>query len=737
MTIKAQAVPAATKGDGSNTRFDFEFPVLDADDLKVYITDYANDDLLTEVDSEEYTVYGVGDDSGYIIYPKSESADPLPATSKITIYRETAIIQGAKLDGYAEVIEQVLDRAYMVLQEIKEIADRCLAIPIDDDGETDPDVFLKETVENALLAITQAKSALSNSSTALINSNQALADSATALLNSTNALSVANSMSEAVTAASDAAKAAAATSAEALLIAEESSHAHTNKESLDLLSVDTAGSYVLKVNEIEQARADLGNVDTSAFVGTDGANADAESFRSLVGMPEVEDDISDLEAEISSLGSSITAVSSRVTVLEDEGFSVLCYAPQSIIAGATGDLPDGWTLEDCDAPAAHIFSSGTSELTIVAGLQVAAGYEGQIYVSEALLEDKTLDIADLISGTDGTGWIYSDIGTDGSQSFGYTENQPQVGIQKNDYSDFVPTLSANTDKGFIVSISSSYSTEYPPYKGYDGVITQNTGMITSSSAYSSLIGNESMYIELESGEAFETNGIMLMPYAVSSVLYGMPANFTIDGSDDGGENWTNVFTATGITDWKVQTYKRFTWDKVSYKKYRINCTKLAFSTYFALTEIKWLQPLHGDFYNIAKQTHYDDDGNSLCRVYIGEVEVSDGVVENIINYQHGTICIIPVNDGEAITTQSIYYLNRCYPGLCTPTLKIYAESHWGSPGCFSYSGFSVGAFAYSTDGELSVHTALTYLSHTDTTALGEFDSYFTSALCKLIVKRVW
>ncbi len=501
------------------------------------------------------------------------------------------------------------------------------------------------------------------------------------------------------------------------------------------LDISTNGTYVLKVNGVDLARADLSNVDTSGFVGTNATNADAESFRSLVGMPEVESNITGLQTEVASTGSNVAAIASRVTVLENDDVQALCYAPQTIIAGATGDLPDGWTLEDCDAPAAHIFSSGTSELTIVAGLQVAAGYEGQVYISDVLAADTTLDISDLINATDGTGWIYSDIGTDGSQSFGYTENQPQVGIQKNDYSDFVPTLSANTDKGFIVSISSSYSTEYPPYKGYDGVITQNTGVITSSSAYSSLIGNESMYIELESGEAFETNGIMLMPYAVSSVLYGMPANFTIDGSDDGGENWTNVFTATGITDWKLQTYKCFTWDKVSYRKYRINCTKLAFSTYFALTEIKWLQPLSCDFFNIAKQTHYNANGNAIRRVYIGSVTVTAGVIDEIINFQHGTEYTEIINDYKNVTINAIYYPKKRYLGSCYPTARVYVESHWGRTGFFCYSGFSAGVRVWSTGESLSVHTAITYLTHVRSTNLATFTTYVTSAPCKITVKR--
>ncbi len=502
--------------------------------------------------------------------------------------------------------------------------------------------------------------------------------------------------------------------------------------------VGTNGTYILRVNGVDLARADLSNVDTSSFVGTDANNADSEAFRSLVGMPEVESNITGLQAEVASTGSNVAAIASRVTLLENDDVQALCYAPQTIIAGATGDLPDGWNDGDCDRPAAHIFSSGTSELTILAGLQVAAGYEGSVYVSDALIEDTTIDISDLISGTNGTGYIYSNIGTDGSQSFGYTENQPQVGIQKNDYSDFVPTLSANTDKGFIVSISSSYSTEYPPYKGYDGVITQNTGVITSSSAYSSLIGDESMYIELESGEAFETNGIMLMPYAVSSVLYGMPANFTIDGSDDGGENWTNVFRATDITGWKLQTYKRFTWDKVSYKKYRINCTKLAFSTYFALTEIKWLQPLPGCFYNTAKQSHYDNGGNPIRRVFIGRIDIANGAIESIVNYQHGTEYLGAAKEGTILAKNTIQYEEKPFLGNGTAIAEIFNANMWGEPGWFYNSG-GVGVKAITVEGNFQIVTGSLYLTSGGSGASGgaDFDTSPTSALCRYRYKRSW
>ncbi len=692
MAVVTEVSKQERVGNSSATVFTFDFRILKNPDtgnpyLDLYLADSdyksTTEAELLAIDTD-YSITSISDISFVVNYPLT--GDPLPSTKRLIAVRNTPLTQEFFTTTTPErkPIENIADRLTLAIQDLNDKVERAVRLPV----TADPDTDIESILSDQLIEI------------------------------KTLAVSTKGYAEEMVE-----------TTQEAIALAQESSHAHLNKSVLD--EFGTTGSSELTFNGDMVAFV----ADLSVMVQTNATNADAESFRSLVGMPEVESNITGLQTEVASTGSNVAAIASRVTVLENDDVQALCYAPQTIVAGATGDLPDGWTLEDCDAPAAHIYSSGTSELTIVAGLQVAAGYEGQVYLSDALAADTTLDISDLISGTDGTGYIYSNIGTDGSQSFGYTENQPQVGIQKNDYSDFVPTLSANTDKGFIVSISSSYSTEYPPYKGYDGVTTQNTGVITSSSAYSSLIGNESMYIELESGEAFETNGIMLMPYAVSSVLYGMPANFTIDGSDDGGENWANIFRATDITGWKLQTYKRFNWDKVSYKKYRINCTKLAFSTYFALTEIKWLQPLSCDFFNIAKQTHYDANGNAIRRVYIGSVTVTNGVIEEIINFQHGTEYTEIINDYKNVTINAIYYPKKRYLGSCYPTARVYVESHWGRTGFFCYSGFSAGVRVWSTGESLSVHTAITYLTHVRSTNLATFMTYVTSAPCKITVKR--
>ncbi len=743
MVVEVQAIPVHDEGNGSVTRFDFPFLVLEEDDIRVYITDLVNDEDMTEIDASEYEVTILDTGGGYVTYPLS--GEPLSANYKITIYRETKIVQGADLDGYADAVEKVLDRAFMVLQEIKERNDRSLSIPINDNGQTDPDVFLKETVANALLAITRSQLALSNSETALINSNKALTDSAKALLDSANALSVANSMNEAVNAASAAAQAAAATAAEALLVAGESSHAHTNKESLDLLSVDTTGSYVFKVNDIEQARADLGNVDTSGFVDTGATNADAESFRSLVGMVEAESDIVNLQSEVSSAGGAILEIDSRVSAIEDRGTRALCYAPQSIVAGATGDIPDGWSSQDCDKPAAHIVTSGTNELTIVAGLQVAAGVNGDVYVSDALAVDTILDISNIINETVGTGYIYADIATSGSPSlsFGYTEDVPIVGVTEARIGDCItPVMTANTSGGFIASGSSIGNTTYYRYYEafnknvnvqYDGWLT-DAGYVSNGSTYD---GDEYIHIERTDGALIHVGGVRLCPYSESGSVYGKPLSWNVEGVDADGTIHV-LATETNNTSLAAGKYYDMTFAIGAYRYVQIRVLESA-QSYTGFSDIQWMFGTNGDYYNTAKQSHFDMSGNSIQRVYLGEFEIVDGALDALINYQHGSVYTVLVNDGKVCSINSNYYIDKPFLGAGYGEARVYAEEHWGRPGWGSTDSSGYGTVVWWTDGEITVKTGRNRVYYgTNMIGAGEFDSYGTTSYpVKVTLIRQW
>ncbi len=444
-----------------------------------------------------------------------------------------------------------------------------------------------------------------------------------------------------------------------------------------------------------------GELNLSDLTCTDASNADAEAFRILVGMPEAESATAATLLRLESIASElqeVAALSKHKTAIR----------AQTIVAGATGDRPEGWDDDWCDAPAAHIYSSGTHELTLVAGLQVAAGYEGQVYVSQALAEDTTLDISDLVNASSGTAWIYSDVGTDGSISFGYTRYKPQIGMQNNPYYDFVPKLSANTDQGYNVSQTTVYSGYYA-YQGYDDTMNGSNGAITASGTYPSLIGDESYYIRREDNMSITTNGIVIYPYVTGSTLCGQPIDFTIDGSNDSGDSWVNLVSVTGEDRWEVETEHTgkgilYTWNDCDYPLLRIHVTLIGSKTYCGLGELKWLRPSPSDFYNIATQSHYDKSGNAIRRVYIGSVYVLGGIIENVINYQQGTVHTSPINNGNTVGLTTVISQSSAFLGYCSLQLRMWQPnlSMWGDT--FWSENFGQGARAYSTEGVVRMLT---------------------------------
>ena len=278
----------------------------------------------------------------------------------------------------------------------------------------------------------------------------------------------------------------------------------------------------------------------------------------------------------------IEAVSGGSSGGSSSGETVVSMAirPQTIVKGAVGSIPDGWEDGWCDKPALHMVTSGSSELTISAGLQVAAGVEGMVVLSNELESDTVLDVSSAVAQTSGTFYTYADVGSTGALSFGYSEIKPQVSLQ-------------------------------------------------------------------------------------------------------------------------------------------------------SVTE--------GDFYNTSSHTHCDKDGNALKRVYIGEFVVYKGVAIETHNYQHGTTCTQPVNDGITLAINRVYSLNKPYLGAGSSQVRIYAEDKWGKPGfiCVANSG-GQGVQSNFTEGVLSVVTGKTHINPSTANNIGgEFNTLMTSALAKVTVVRDW
>lgn len=288
--------------------------------------------------------------------------------------------------------------------------------------------------------------------------------------------------------------------------------------------------------------------------------------------------IQEIEAKVDSAFELVKDLVVKFQEMTDPGYAI---QPQTIINGAVGSIPAGWLEGWCDKPAEHIITSGSSELTIQRGLQVAAGVRGKVFISNELDLDTTLDITFATAQTNGRFYLYTDIDTEGGMSFGYNEAEPQIGL-----------------------------------------------------------------------------------------------NFITGDSD---------------------------------------------------------------FYNTANHTHYDKDSNILKRVYLGEFKVTDGVVEKVINYQHGTTVTIPVNDGDNVTPNLTYYLDKPYLGYCTPTARIYYEDKWGKPGhCQNSEGYGYGVTANCTDSRISLVSGTHGLANPGTYTGGEFSTTITGgAQAKVTIQRGW
>ncbi len=489
-----------------------------------------------------------------------------------------------------------------------------------------------------------------------------------------------------------------------------------------------------------------GNVDLSDVAYTSGDNIDVESYRNLLGLLDVKDDISDLEVEAISIKSTVTSVDSRVTMLEDTPFAV---APQTIVAGATGELPDGWTTADADLPAAHIITSGTSELTVVAGLQVAAGVEGSTVLSNTLSADTTLDISaatDITSGTYSY-YIYADLDANKDLTFGVADKKPQVGLSPEYAISIVtPIMTANVCKDFTVAASSvGASSEYNPYEAFNRVAaTKYNGWLSAANYTKSdgiYMGEEYIRIYQTDLTQLTANKIRLCPYSEGSTMYGRPYQFNIEAVAEDG-TITVLAAINEYNDWAVGEYLEIEFDTTTTTYLQIRVLKVYGGSYCAFSDIQWVydennasSEFQGDFYDIAKQAHYDAYGNIIRRVYIGEIEFVDGVVDNVINYQHGTVCTLPVNDGNNIAVNSWYYSEKPYLGECNTTAEMYYENKWGDTG-WIYTNGGYGVNSTISEDTLIVVTGNSYLCTSDGNyGGGVFSGNSTSAPARVKISR--
>ena len=469
-----------------------------------------------------------------------------------------------------------------------------------------------------------------------------------------------------------------------------------------------------------------GEVDLADVAYTDASNASPEGYRNLVGMPEVESNVSELSVSTAKTdGSNITVEEWRSLLGVKD---TLPIAPQTIVKGAVGDIPSGWQEGWCDKPAQHleVSTAGSATLIVKAGLQVAAGVDGRVLLSDELASDSSLSMT---SGSDGTHYVYADVGTSGSMSFGSTDVEPQVGLEHwMRFEPQIPSMTGATTDGYIAD-ANTYSGLGYPWRALDGSLGEAGNYWHSSGVLPAWLS-----IQLPTMKK-------VAKYSLAKIREALAAgarSWEFQGSID-GVAWKTLDTQTDVgTDY---TYTEFEVPVPAYYKYhRMYITEQNGSNaaIYAL-QLYTHEGFGADFYNTADQTHYASDGNSISRVYIGECVISSGAIVDVISYQHGTTVTMPVNGGANIAVNSTYNIDRPYLGYCTSQARIYHESKWGKTGFITNTGGNgSGTRSNYTDGVLSVVAGNAGVTYAGGFRCGsEFSSGATSAPAKVTVERSW
>ena len=202
MTISSENRKAGPfDGNGVTTSFPFTFKTFTKSDVKVIYTNVSEVEAILTLDSD-YTVTLNPDQNanpgGSVSYSTLASGEKLTIIGNVEYTQETDIQNQGGF--YPEIIEDALDKLTMQIQQVKEIADRSVAVPVSSgitpenylstlDGlKTDATNAANSASYSASLAVTSASNASTSESNALNSENAASASEVNAS-NSANSAS--------------------------------------------------------------------------------------------------------------------------------------------------------------------------------------------------------------------------------------------------------------------------------------------------------------------------------------------------------------------------------------------------------------------------------------------------------------------------------------------------------------------------------------------------------------------
>jgi hypothetical protein len=170
-------------GNGTNKTWSVSFRLLQAADLKLYLTNITTS-VITEI-TTNYSISPTGGtwpaDTATITYPSS--GDAISSDYNLTLVREVDITQTTVYPNNTalkpKVVEKDLDKGVMIDQQLSETLARCIKTPISDTGTLDTDEYISE-VRTSLAASQVAQAGAETAETNAKESELAAAASATA-----------------------------------------------------------------------------------------------------------------------------------------------------------------------------------------------------------------------------------------------------------------------------------------------------------------------------------------------------------------------------------------------------------------------------------------------------------------------------------------------------------------------------------------------------------------------------
>src|SRR5699024_823675 len=164
MTVSSENRRNDYEGTGAADTFQYTFPVLRKQDLRVLVADSFGAETTLTVDVD-YTVRGVGTSGGGEIVL---TAGPLPAGCHLTLLRDMRLTQPTDLrnqGGYSpEGVATSLDRAVMTLQQQQEELNR--AVKVRASSTEHPDTLIEGVKESEAAAANSADTAGKHRTTA-------------------------------------------------------------------------------------------------------------------------------------------------------------------------------------------------------------------------------------------------------------------------------------------------------------------------------------------------------------------------------------------------------------------------------------------------------------------------------------------------------------------------------------------------------------------------------------------